>query len=82
MLVLGYLTSTGFFSKVKFTEEGGKSKPGDIDLEFHLYVMMGLAVCLMLLVNYFVMELKNVKQQQGSVGETTDGNSKKEVKCD
>ena len=58
VIVLGYLIYTDFFGE----EMSLNTEAGSLDLNFHLYVMIGLAVCLLLLINWFVAELAAAKK--------------------
>ena len=60
IVVLGILTQSNFFED--------DTSDGSISLNTHLYVMMGLAAVLVVLVNWFASELKNAKKG-GAVGE-------------
>ena len=71
LVVLGVLTSNNVFEE---------DQDGGISLNFHLYMMMILAVCLMVCVNWFASELKNAKKQ--SVGDKIEGSSGAPLKTD
>lgn len=67
LFVLGYLIHSDYF-----TEDLSLETQGGNDLNFHLYVMMGLAAGLMVLINWFVIEVAAAKKS-GRIADPKSG---------